>query len=56
MNAYSRALLVPRNRTDHLMILGAARYSRAVHRPISASVVSITELLKKPYNDAKPLQ
>jgi hypothetical protein len=56
MNAYSRALLVPKNRTDHLMILGAARYSRAVHRPISASVVSIAELLKKPYNDAKPLQ
>lgn len=56
MNAYSRALLVPKNRPDHLMILGAARYSRAIHRPISASVVSITELLKKPYNDAKPLQ
>jgi hypothetical protein len=27
-----------------------------VHRPISASVVSFTELLKKPYNDVKPLQ
>lgn len=56
MNAYSRALLVPKNRPDQLVILGAARYSRAVHRPISLSVVSITELLTKSYNDAKPLQ
>ncbi|KAK1750087.1 vacuolar protein sorting/targeting protein 10 [Echria macrotheca] len=55
MNAYSRALHVPKDYPDHLIILGAARYSRAVHRPISLSVVSIKELLTKPPNDAKPV-
>jgi hypothetical protein len=54
MNAYSRALLVPKENTEHLIILGAARYSRAVHRPISLSRVSIKELLKKGPGDAKP--
>ncbi|KAK4207342.1 vacuolar protein sorting/targeting protein 10 [Rhypophila decipiens] len=55
MNAYSRALWVPQNRTNHLIILGAARYSRAVHRPLSLSVVDIEELLKKEAGDAKPI-
>lgn len=55
MNAYSRALHVPRAYPDHLIILGAARYSRAVHRPLSLSVMSIEELLRKPPGDAKPL-
>lgn len=53
MNAYSRALLVPKGQPDHLIILGAARYSRAIHRPISLSRVSVAELLKKEANDAK---
>ncbi|KAK5652127.1 hypothetical protein OQA88_10769 [Cercophora sp. LCS_1] len=55
MNAYSRALLVPKAQPDHLIILGAARYSRTVHRPISLSRVSVTELLKKPAGDAKAI-
>jgi hypothetical protein len=55
MNAYSRALLVPSKYPDHLMILGAARYSRTVHRPLSISVVSVKDLLKKKPNDAKPI-
>ena len=54
-NAYSRALHVPKNYPDHLMILGAARYSRAVIRPLSMSVVSIKELLTLPHGDARPL-
>lgn len=52
MNAYSRALLVPRNQTEHLIILGAARYSRAVHRPLSLSRVNIAELFGKAPGDA----
>jgi len=56
MNAYSRALLVPKNQSDHLIILGAARFSRAVHRPLSLSRLSIKDLLTKPPGDAKPRQ
>ncbi|KXX80384.1 Vacuolar protein sorting/targeting protein 10 [Madurella mycetomatis] len=55
MNAYSRALLVPRERPKQLVILGAARYSRAVHRPLSLSVVDVKELLSRGPGDAKPL-
>jgi hypothetical protein len=51
-NAYSRALHVPKNYTDHLMILGAAKYSRSVPRPLSISVVSVKELLTQPPGDA----
>ncbi|KAK6835023.1 neuraminidase [Apiospora arundinis] len=51
-NAYSRALHVPRGYPDHLMILGAARFSRKVPRPLSISVVSVKELLTQPPGDA----
>ena len=51
-NAYSRALLVPQDYPDHLVILGAARYSRSTPRPLSLSVVSVKDLLTKPPGDA----
>lgn len=53
-NAYSRALHVPKNKPDHLMILGAGKYSRSPQRPLSISVVSVENLLTQVPRDAKP--
>jgi hypothetical protein len=43
---------VPQDYPDHLVILGAARYSRSTPRPLSLSVVSVKDLLTKPPGDA----
>ena len=52
-NSYSRALLAPKGQPDHVMILGAAYYSRKAPRPLAISVVSVTEMLGLPAGDAK---
>ena len=45
--SYSRSLHVFEHHPDHLFILGAAAFGQSENRPLSASVVSLEETLRK---------
>jgi hypothetical protein len=45
-DAYSRSMLVFKNRTDHLALFGASTY--AEHKPLTVSVVDIEKTLRMP--------